>query len=640
MTYIQDTRAWVADNRRQIHAVLQARLIGKLAHDLSNTRRHPIHVLKERLLARIARFFSKQGSFFSYRRQMRLARSVNRRHPDRAQIDAGLLSAIGSGSMCPSASEYTQWITEEEANQILPPPAQESVAHRSPVLTLIVEICAHNDLADVMASFTSLQQQSFSEWNVVFVHKHALETPLADALLQLAQRDTRVTLCDISTDEPVFLGSHVAVISSGDVLAAFTCSCFANHILTSAPPVLIYGDDDALDAANQRTSPRFKSRWNRDLLYATNYIGSFAALQRDVFERLYATTPDILFGLTHNALLAATADLNESAIVHIPRVLRHVPSARAGDMPTSISDVEAFLQQHETPKITLVEGRQPETYQAVWPIPDSPPKVCLVVPTRDQKALTETAVTSILEYTAYDAFEIVIVDNGSIEPEMLTWLDSIASQEPKVRVLSYPHPFNYSAINNFAVAQTDATIIGLLNNDVEVIHSGWMHEMVGHAVRPDIGCVGAKLHFADSTIQHAGVALGIGPVAGHIFAKASAFAPGYLNYLQVTRNSTAVTGACLFLRRDLYEHVGGLNAENLAVTCNDVDLCLKTHKAGYRTLWTPHAVLLHHESASRGQDISPEKKMRLEQEQAYMIKTWSLNCHQDPYLNANLFNWL
>jgi GT2 family glycosyltransferase len=159
-------------------------------------------------------------------------------------------------------------------------------------------------------------------------------------------------------------------------------------------------------------------------------------------------------------------------------------------------------------------------------------------------------------------------------------------------------------------------------------------------MRPDIGCVGAKLIFENTRIQHAGVALGIGPVAGHIFANLPVGASGYLNHLNMIRNVSAVTGACIVMRRALYEAVGGLDAENLAVTCNDVDLCLKVGAAGYRSLWTPHAVLFHHESVSRGQDVAPEKRARLAREQAHMQKLWNLRPGRDPFVNPHQFNWL
>jgi GT2 family glycosyltransferase len=206
----------------------------------------------------------------------------------------------------------------------------------------------------------------------------------------------------------------------------------------------------------------------------------------------------------------------------------------------------------------------------------------------------------------------------------------------QVRVLHYEKPFNFSAINNFAVSHARGSIVGMVNNDIEVISPDWLTEMVSWAVQPDIGCVGAKLYYPDDTIQHAGVILGIGGVAGHAHLHHARSSPGYFGRAMVVSNCSAVTGACLLIRKSVYEEVEGLDAHNLAVAFNDVDFCLRVRDRGYLNVWTPHAELYHHESASRGTDESPERRGRFVQEVNYMVERWGDSLERDPYYSVNL----
>ena len=203
-------------------------------------------------------------------------------------------------------------------------------------------------------------------------------------------------------------------------------------------------------------------------------------------------------------------------------------------------------------------------------------------------------------------------------------------------MLQWNHPFNYSAINNFGVSESRGEIIGLINNDIEPINADWLGEMVGQVQREEIGCVGAKLYYPNNTVQHAGVILGIGGVAGHAHKYFHRTESGYFSRLMLTQNLSAVTAACLLVRREVFEAVGGLNEAHLAVAFNDVDFCLKVREAGYRNLWTPLAELYHHESVSRGQDDNPEKQARAQREVSYMLETWGEQLTTDPYYNPNL----
>jgi GT2 family glycosyltransferase len=273
--------------------------------------------------------------------------------------------------------------------------------------------------------------------------------------------------------------------------------------------------------------------------------------------------------------------------------------------------------------------------RVIYPLPVEPPLVSLIIPTRDKLTLLHGTVEGLLNQTDYKPIEIIIIDNGSVEPATIAYLEEI-QQNKSVSVIRHQGPFNYSQLNNHGVSYATGEIIGLLNNDLEVISSSWLTEMVSHALRPDIGAVGAKLYYANDTIQHAGVIVGLGGLAGHGFKFLAREAPGYHWKPFLIQNYSAVTAACLIMRRRVFQEVGGLNEKDLKVAFNDVDLCLRIREQGYRIVWTPYAELYHLESASRGSDNTLKKHLRLRHELNYMKAKWPLMISHDPYYNPNL----
>jgi GT2 family glycosyltransferase len=286
--------------------------------------------------------------------------------------------------------------------------------------------------------------------------------------------------------------------------------------------------------------------------------------------------------------------------------------------------------------VRVEAGLMPNTYRVCYPIPDPAPLVTLLIPTRDRRDLLEPCVRSILDKTTYRNYEIIILDNESSDPQTLEFFAQIQAEDLRVRILGFHQPFNYSAINNFGVTQARGSLIGLVNNDIEVITPSWLSEMVSHALRPEIGCVGAKLYYDDDTIQHAGVIIGLGGVAGHSHKGFLRESSGYFHRLHVVQNLSAVTAACLLVRKSVYAEVGGLEEAGLRVAFNDVDFCLKVREAGYRNLWTPYAELYHHESKSRGMEDTPEKIARFNQEIDFIKAKWGAVLQNDPFYNQNL----
>jgi GT2 family glycosyltransferase len=265
---------------------------------------------------------------------------------------------------------------------------------------------------------------------------------------------------------------------------------------------------------------------------------------------------------------------------------------------------------------------------------ETPPLVSILVPTRDAVELLRNCIESLRERTTYPRFEILVIDNRTSKPDALAYLDEI-SQYSNLRILRYDHPFNFSTINNVAAREAKGEVLCLLNNDTSIISSDWLEEMVGHLLQNRVGAVGAKLYYPDSRVQHAGVAVGPGGCADHVSLGIGHNEPGYCHRAVVAHELSAVTGACLVTWKHLYQQLGGLK-EELAVAFNDVDYCLRIQEAGYRVIFTPHAELFHHESATRGRDDHLRHWQRNSREVEYIRTHWPQRMKHDPYYNPNL----
>ncbi|MCR9257269.1 MAG: glycosyltransferase [Alphaproteobacteria bacterium] len=390
---------------------------------------------------------------------------------------------------------------------------------------------------------------------------------------------------------------------------------------------IAYADHDRLTEEGRRTAPDFKPEFDRESFIATGYTGPLHALSRQALEETKAASLDGL-------VLEVERIHGPEAIRHIPAILAHLPMTAAPIAPATdrLPALRKALPKSQGKLTETGTGR----LRLIRPVPARQPSVSLIIPTRDKADLLKVCVDSIWEKTDYRNFEIVVVDNNS-EEQTTKDLFAAYSERDGITVLPYPHPFNYSAINNFAARRSKGKIIGLVNNDVEAIDAGWLGEMVSQANRRDVGAVGALLLYGDDTVQHAGVACGPRGVAAHICVGRSeadlAAAPRDL----VLRQQSAVTAACLLTRRQVWEEVGGLDTVNLPVAFNDVDYCLKVREAGYKVLWTPHARLHHYESKSRGRDDhDPQKAARFEREVAHMRERWAAELDNDPFYNPNL----
>ncbi len=374
---------------------------------------------------------------------------------------------------------------------------------------------------------------------------------------------------------------------------------------------LVYGDDDRLDGAGRRLRPRLRPHYSRILFENVWYLGELVACQRDrLLGFLGAGGAGLLSLPLREVLSRFVLGLADREIGHCAQIVAHLrPGASTRD----------------------------------WYVHPSAPAqasfgslaVSVIIPNRDQAGMLAHCLDSLKRWSGDHRLEILVVENGSRDPATFALYERLRS-DPSVRILEWKAPFNYAAINNMAAVASQGSLLLFLNNDVEA-RQAWLQPLAHYALRPEVGAVGAKLLYPSGRIQHAGMVLGMVGSAGHLFRFSPGHSDGYLGLLRFSRDAGAVTGACIMLRRDVFTRIGGFD-EHLAVTCNDVDLCLRVHAAGLRVVWTPGTELVHHESVSRGQDDSPEKAARHAAEVARLNARWSKRMHAFEPLAHPMFD--
>jgi len=402
----------------------------------------------------------------------------------------------------------------------------------------------------------------------------------------------------------------------------------APDALALLAPALAEADLAYGDAIGPYGRPQLKPDWSPDLALATGYVGRAALFSQALLSRL---PPQPLGPLDEAELAIESAAIAAGARgAHVPRVLARTTGACL-DPPARAQALDARLKASDAPiGATLRNG----AVHLGWPLPQPAPKASIVIPSRDRLDLIERVCRGVLLETAYPNLELIIVDNGSTDPAVLAHYEALR-RDPRVRILIDPQPFNFAAMVNAGVAAATGAVVVLLNNDVAVLEPGWLDAMVRQASRPEVGAVGAKLLYADGTLQHAGVVVGLGGRAGHILRRRPGDTPGHLGRLRVAHEVSAVTAACLAVSREKYLAVGGFEAEAFPVDFNDVDFCLRLGARGWKTVWTPAATLAHLESVSRGPSVGA-KRARFEQEAARFSERWRAVIRHDPYYHPAL----
>jgi GT2 family glycosyltransferase len=523
-----------------------------------------------------------------------------------------------------------------------------------PVVSIIITVQAPNELF-LRAAIDSVIGQIYPHWELLLVGDFAEDTLSYAIADQYRKKHAQIKIISVNSKMDVAStlnsalalveGKFITRINQHDLIASHALFFMVQEICRHPNAELIYSDEDNIDHANKRLDPRFKPDWNPDLFFSHNYFGNLTLYRLAHVLELGGYSSGYEGAEEYELSLRYLSNIHKTHIRHIAKVLCHKrianqalalsPAYFPNEGVAHQSGKRALTAYFKCDGTIVEDGPALGLYRLRHPLPEHRPLVSIIIPTRDQLAMLKKCIASIQNKTDYENWEMLIVDNQSIELETHRYFEQI-QKDSRIKVIHYDKPFNYSALNNFAAQYAQGEIFALLNNDVEVIDKEWLAEMVSHAIRPGVGAVGAKLLYTNGTVQHAGVILGLGGVAGHAHKHLRADDFGYCHRAVVAQNLSAVTGACLVVRKKCYQEVGGLNEPDLAVALNDIDFCLKLLAAGYRNVFTPFAQLYHHESISRGANDTPEKNAIFSREFEYMKKTWGYRLLQDPAYNPNL----
>lgn len=551
-------------------------------------------------------------------------------------------------------SDYAEWVRRYDT---LTPKARERIrgeaaAMQAPPRIAVLMPCYNPDPRWLGAAIDSVRAQLYPHWQLCIADDASTAPGVREALQAHAATDPRIQVVFRTANGHISAASNsaleivaapwIALMDHDDLLPEDALFRVARSIQQHPQARLIYSDEDKVDDQGRRSDPYFKPDWNLELFRSQNMFSHLGVLSTALVREVGGFTKGLEGSQDWDLVLRCVEQVEPAQIVHIPRVLYHwrihaESTARSMNAkPYAAVAGERALNAHfERLGVRARAEYEGFGYRVRYALPDPPPRVSIVIPTRNAADLVRQCIESIVRRTRYRPYEILLVDNGSDDPAALRYFDEL-SKRPDIRLLHDDRPFNYSQLNNAAVAQARGEVVALVNNDIEVLSPDWLDEMVSLAVQPGIGAVGARLWYPDHTLQHGGVVLGPGGVAVHAHKRLPRGLNGYAGRAALIQSFSAVTAACLVVRRALYEQTGGLNAQELKVAFNDVDFCLRLREAGYRNVWTPYAELLHHESATRGEDLTPEKKARFDREIAYMMQHWGDLIRHDPAYNPNL----
>ena len=503
------------------------------------------------------------------------------------------------------------------------------------------------------AAVDSVRKQFYPHWQLCIADDGSTLPATREALDAIeAIGDERIAITRLETNQGIAgasnaalelaTGDYVGLLDHDDELTRDALLEMVRQILQKRPD-LLYSDEDKLDEEGRHIDPHFKPDFSPDYLLSNNYVCHFSVLKRDLIERIGGFRTGFDGAQDFDLMLRAT-EAAES-IVHVPQVLYHwrrVPGSTAvtsaAKPESSVAGRRALVDamQRRGEEASVEPGPFPNTFRVHRNVVDTP-LVSILIPFRDKPALLMSCVTSILERTDYRNYEIIGIDNGSVDEQVKTARATLEKRDQRVRFLDYDAPFNYSAINNYAASQSNGEHLLMLNNDTEVISAEWLRAMLEHSQRPEVGVVGAQLLYPDRSLQHAGVIIGLGGVAGHSHLMLPTGHPGYFSRPRLIQNLSAVTFACAMTRREVFDKLGGLNDKELTVAFNDIDYCLRAREAGYLVVYTPYASLFHRESKTRGLDVSPQKRARFSAEIDYMQSRHAgVFKHGDPYYNPHL----
>lgn len=545
--------------------------------------------------------------------------------------------------------DYEQWYENHKA---LPEELEKQKNEkwkRKPLISIVVPVY-NTPQVFLRQMIESVQNQSYSEWELC-IGNASPENKEMKKILEEYKKDARIKEVEIPENKGISQNTNRAMeIASGeliglldhdDLLAPNALYEIEKAVNEHPDAEVIYTDEDKVTTdLKEHFQPHLKPDFNLDLLRSNNYICHFFIASRDLIKRVGGFRPEFNGAQDYDLILRCTEQAKQ--IVHIPKILYHWRVHKASTADNPASKMYAFdagkraIEEHLVrcrTKGTVQHTKDLGFYRVKYEICGEP-LVSIIIPNKDQSEALKKCLDSIREKTSYRNYEIIIVENNSEEPETFAFYKKIAGE--KIKVVTWEGEFNYSAINNFGVRHARGDYLLLLNNDVEIINGDWLTEMLSHCQRKEVGIVGAKLYYPDNTIQHAGIIIGIGGVAGSVFVGLPRAFSGYLHKASIQLDLSAVTAACMLVKRSVFEQVGGLE-EKLKVAFNDVDFCLRVREKGYLVVYDPYAELYHYESKTRGAEDTKEKIRRFQTEIEYMRSHWiGLLKKGDPYYNCNL----
>jgi GT2 family glycosyltransferase len=522
-----------------------------------------------------------------------------------------------------------------------------------PLLSVIMPVY-NSDERWLRAAIGSVESQLYTNWELCIADDHSSNPRVAEVLREIQARDGRVKLhfrevnghISAASNSALALasGEFIVLLDHDDVLPRHALAAVVHELNRHPDADILYSDEDRLDEAGRRYDPYFKPDWNPELFYGQNLISHLGVYRTSLVRQVGGFREGFEGSQDYEMAFRVIEHTQPSRIRHIPLILYHwraIPGSAALDVDQksyATGAARLAVQAHFARSgvdATIEPAPRAAYYHRVrYRLPEPRPHVTIIIPTKDRVDLLSRCVDSLVTRSTYGAFDIVIVDNGSSQPASHAYFDQV-QQNPCVSVLRIDEPFNFSRINNVAAAQARGPFLCFLNNDTEVISGDWLEEMVSLAVRDGVGAVGAMLYYPTNTMQHAGVVLGLGGIASHAHRGQRRGMPGNYGRAALTQTMSAVTAACMVVRKTAFEAVGGFD-ETLAVAYNDVDLCLRLGGKGFRNVWTPFAEMYHFESISRGDDLQGENRPRFLAESQAMRDRWKGLLTADPYYNPNL----
>jgi glycosyltransferase involved in cell wall biosynthesis len=505
------------------------------------------------------------------------------------------------------------------------------------------------------AAIGSVQKQLYPKWELCVADDHSPNARVREIIEEYAREDDRIKYvfrdknghiaAASNSAASLATGDFIGFLDHDDELREHALYMVVEELNRNPLTDLIYSDEDKITENGVRHDAYFKSDWNPELLLGHNCVCHFSVVRASLFRKLGGFRSGFDGAQDWDLALRIAENTDPERIRHIPHVLYHwrvidgSTAKNTSQKPYVIAAQLKAVSEHLVRRGDL--GAVVEPVSAIscmrvrYQVPTPEPLVSIIVPTRNQVDLLSECIDGVLNKTQYKNIEVVIVDNGSDDPETIDYMKIAMDCDSRVNVYRNSEPFNYSRLNNRAVEIANGEIICFLNNDIQVVNPEWLSEMVSQVVRESIGAVGAKLLFPDRTIQHVGVVVGMCGSAGHISKGSPGYSLGYYCRSVLPQNMTAVTAACMLVKKSVFNQVGGFDEESLAIAFNDVDLCLKIRKAGHLIVFTPYAELIHHESASCGYEDTPEKRARFNAGMQVMQTRWGQTLLNDPYHNPN-----